>query len=751
MIEICEAMIIFGRKDETEDVPKPRFRGTRGEEFEHICEKEERTFAENLQAIRVVQQNILDVTASSWYDDIMRFRGQMKDTEMILENLMISVFEQVVNLEEGVHALQAFYYYSKRDGLRPLYDKKTVAVYKMFGEEIQATKKGLVEKKASCPAGLPPFAGRVLMIHLKKRHFTKLMKILDDAQWMPPCGMRDEVRTQYEELIVSMDDLARDLYEEWNDSLDENISARLDKPLIVRSHTRPGLLESNFDRVVGNICHEARIWERMKYDIPTVVQSVYNKWDKLKFVYESVLTVVMDYNQVIEALSDEERLLFRELINVCDKKINPGLFKLKWNTEISEKYLSDCSIHISELQHLVDDFKNFNLEIVSICEAICDTPLIYVDTSHVYELKELDCHLSNFRDEAMAKILAHYECIIQCIVTVYEGFEEYIPLMSQHWVHYINKMDGVIEEALKQCVRASLQVMLEALHGDGTTGPTQILKVSATLKNSAISFEPSLTTVATLITSTLPGIVDSLMPIPRLAEKFKLTPHNMQAFWAAVEKDDECKWQQGLITQEMATVVSQIQNYLKIWESFRDLWEVNTDLLIQRYENLKPSVSSFDADIRRCTGVVNNVQLQESVSPVHFIMINSMQLKHSIIEHCCIWQDKLAKLLLQLTYNRIRDSYHYTKENSEKVLRIPQSHKELEEANAVHQRLFSEIPEREAIFPVIRDQYDILLKYEVEITEDFINLLNGLGGDWKKFLSILEESEQKLERDKKGF
>jgi hypothetical protein len=50
------------------------------------------------------------------------------------------------------------------------------------------------------------------------------------------------------------------------------------------------------------------------------------------------------------ALSDEERLLFRELINVCDKKINPGLLKLKWSTDISEKYLSDCSIHISEVR-----------------------------------------------------------------------------------------------------------------------------------------------------------------------------------------------------------------------------------------------------------------------------------------------------------------------------------------------------------------------------------------------------------------
>jgi hypothetical protein len=50
------------------------------------------------------------------------------------------------------------------------------------------------------------------------------------------------------------------------------------------------------------------------------------------------------------ALSDEERMLFREFINVCDKKINPGLLKLKWSTDISENFLSDCSLHISEVR-----------------------------------------------------------------------------------------------------------------------------------------------------------------------------------------------------------------------------------------------------------------------------------------------------------------------------------------------------------------------------------------------------------------
>jgi hypothetical protein len=53
-------------------------------------------------------------------------------------------------------------------------------------------------------------------------------------------------------------------------------------------------------------------------------------------------------------------------------------------------------------------------------------------------------------------------------------------------------------------------------------------------------------------------------------------------------------------------------------------------------------------------------------------------------------------------------SFHL--EYATRVLMIPQSHNEHQEAIAVHQRLSSEIPEREAIFLAIRDQYDILCK-----------------------------------------
>jgi len=40
------------------------------------------------------------------------------------------------------------------------------------------------------------------------------------------------------------------------------------------------------------------------------------------------------------------------------------------------------------------------------------------------------------------------------------------------------------------------------------------------------------------------------------------------------------------------------------------------------------------------------------------------------------------------------------------------------------------------------------VKYNVDMTEDMVDLLNHLDDDWKKFLNLLEESEKQLRRDK---
>lgn len=129
MIEICEAMIIFGRHDETEALPKPTFGSSKADEFNKWAERIENMFADSLNDVAEVKGTILDVQAASWFDDILKFKSQMKDIEVVLENLTNAVFDNVANLEDGIEALAAFYNYQKRKTLSSLFDSKTLEVY----------------------------------------------------------------------------------------------------------------------------------------------------------------------------------------------------------------------------------------------------------------------------------------------------------------------------------------------------------------------------------------------------------------------------------------------------------------------------------------------------------------------------------------------------------------------------------------------------------------------------------------------
>lgn len=97
------------------------------------------------------------------------------------------------------------------------------------------------------------------------------------------------------------------------------------------------------------ICHETEYWVLLQMEIPFQVKKIYAKYDTLRLVYEKVLTVVMDYNRIIASLSDEERELFRVLIATAEKKISPGLFALKWNSDISDEYIAECCAYTAEV------------------------------------------------------------------------------------------------------------------------------------------------------------------------------------------------------------------------------------------------------------------------------------------------------------------------------------------------------------------------------------------------------------------
>ena len=75
----------------------------------------EHTFEKHLAGLKAVRKTILDVKATSWHDDYNKFRGGLKDLEVMVQNVINSAFTTVTTVQEGVELIEVFFHLTSRE------------------------------------------------------------------------------------------------------------------------------------------------------------------------------------------------------------------------------------------------------------------------------------------------------------------------------------------------------------------------------------------------------------------------------------------------------------------------------------------------------------------------------------------------------------------------------------------------------------------------------------------------------------
>ncbi|KAJ8670786.1 hypothetical protein QAD02_002045, partial [Eretmocerus hayati] len=775
LIEICQALIDFARMDETREMPRIQFGGTRGTEHELSYARLEERFAVLVHWLRQICHKILDVRQSSWYDDMSRFRNETRRLESDVENLMEDSFEEVGNIEESAHAMHCFRYFMHRDNLQKQFDKKTDLIWQLLDDEVSATKDQMLAEKSEYPSLSPFFAGRALNLRAKASRLRRLASLLRDSTWQrregesngPSASNSHEEALQRGELLAdSIASRQAELCRKWLAEIGDSPQSRLERRLMryqqfqpdesgapsqLNERDSPKRLECNIDPRILQLCEEATAWADLRFDLPVHVQQIVGRWQTLQFVYENVLAIVGAYNRIVRALSDDETMLFRELIRQVDKKIRPGLTNLTWNSDYIEEYIKDCNTQTAKLQEFLDTYKRCNVEIFKIIESVCDVTMLKIKPAYAYDLDELQAEIELMRIETAEIYSKKMKSILQYLLVVFEGFQPVIASSLNEWRRYLMNFDRLLEEALKVSIKNSLLVMYEALHGDGATSPTALLQIKADLIDSKINFLPTLTDVARMVSEIFQKILDSMKKIPRLVEKFELHDSQTKSLAKVYAEDEDLDHLRQMLNNEVSHCFTQVQNYLTTWEPFRDIWEVNKELFIQRYEKLKPTVSLFDADIARYSEVANNVTLQETVALVHFLEINTDLLKAAIVEQCDLWQQKLTGLLLRLTEEQVHHIYKYAADNGVRVTKEPTDLITMQASLQLFEKLTSEIPKVEEEFPKIRQQYETLGRYEVPMSLELKRKVRDIDDCWVSYRKQMNSFEKILSVRKEEF
>ena len=66
------------------------------------------------------------------------------------------------------------------------------------------------------------------------------------------------------------------------------------------------------------------------------------------------------------------------------------------------------------------------------------------------------------------------------------------------------------------------------------------------------------------------------------------------------------------------------------------------------------------------TEVANNVQKEETVLNIQFVLLDCSHLKFSLVQHCNEWQNKFTTLLKEMAARRLLELHTYLQENAEK-------------------------------------------------------------------------------------
>ncbi|XP_075910822.1 dynein axonemal heavy chain 2-like [Petromyzon marinus] len=447
---------------------------------------------------------------------------------------------------------------------------------------------------------------------------------------------------------------------------------------------------------------------------------------------------------------------------------------------------------------LVDSFKAASSEIARGCRRMSETLLLRIDdhdeeeveveevdevvevveegrgrrNRRVFSAGEFVPEQRRRRDAALGRLLREHEGLLALLRRTHEAFRSDGAEVQQCWAQHMECVERRVQEALRVNVRRSLQALARALGvagtgvagvaggADGAAAPSPLFRVLVGLQQQPVQasgtpqveFEPSLALLSEEVSGVSAAVCAAVSAFKRLA----LSPDDdaggePRELIPCIAESEEIRKIRLAIDAGMAQNAAQLQAYLKTWVAYREIWEINKDAFIRRYQRQNPPVSSFDGDIGRYAEVANNVQKEETVLSVQFVLLDCSPLKLSLLRHCSEWQAKLTSLLADMAGGQLRDLHAYLRDNGERVSRPPRTLDELGDALRLLGALQAEGPRVAARLGPIHEQFAILHKHEVPVDAEVSRMLESLTAQHLSFQQCLLDSEAMLRRRKEHF
>jgi dynein heavy chain len=708
--------------------------------------------------------DLLDYTKNTFDRDFLEYNVNIAELETMLQGFINASFENITSTEHALTLLKQFETILQRETLKSDLDSKYTVIFHNYGLDLETVQKIYDKQKNSPPTvrNSPPVAGNLIWARQLLRRIEDPMKKFQANKNIMTTKESKKIIKTYNKVARALIEYETLWHHAWCKSI-EAAKAGLQSSLIVR-HPKSGRLFVNFDREILQLIRETKCMQRIGIEVPESAKMVLLQEEKFKSYFNQLLFVLKEYDRVLGRVIPVIRPLLKPHLDDLDKKIQPGMLMLTWQSMNIDGYLHRMHTWLSKFEELVNKINDLiENRVESNLKAISKTLLVDIQSDSTFTLEQfvtMQEKVTKRKTLMMDAKNLEVERAVEDLINVVLSFpmedfgsasisEETVQKLRDH---YSRLMYLAILNTTKNSFH-TLKKRLTARTSSGgvVTADKPFFDVNVELSLPNVTMNPSLEEIQAAINRCAINVLRCSKRICQWGQDREQDISRLQTFHSLIAQDREIVKVVLLLTGSVEGTKKQVHDYLLTFMAYEHLWKMDKQAEYKKFMATEPDLEAFDNELKKYVEMEANIQAIPAVHNIGCMCLETTPVKASLRAEAIAWKSQYSKNL----HSQARDEMHslqdMMKDTLQKLDRPLNDLDDVRDVMAVLKLIREKESQIDYMLVPIEEKYHLLAKNGVHVDKEEFDDLNHLRESWKKVRSQAMVVSDKLGNLQAGF
>eukprot|EP00960_Hanusia_phi_P069522 767109-Hanusia_phi.AAC.3 len=707
--------------------------------------------------------DLLDYTKNAFDRDFLEYNVNIAELETQLQGFINASFENITSTEHALALLKQFETILQRETLKSDLDSKYTVIFHNYGLDLETVQK-IYDKQKNAPPTVrnsPPVAGNLIWARQLLRRIEDPMKKFQANKNIMTTKESKKIIKTYNKVARALIEYETLWHHAWCKSI-EAAKAGLQASLIVR-HPKSGRLFVNFDREILQLMRETKCMQRIGIEVPESAKMVLLQEDKFKSYFNQLLFVLKEYDRVLGKVIPVIRPLLKPHLDDLDRKIQPGMLMLTWQSMNIDGYLNRIHQGLGNFEELVKKINDLiENRVESNLKYISKTLLVDIQSDSSFTLDQfvtMQEKVTKKKTQMMDAKNLEVERAVEDLINIVLNFpieDTEVSSISEETIqklrdHYSRLMYLAILNTTKSSFH-TLKRRLASRSGMGAIiSEKPFFDVNVELSVPNVTMNPSLDEIQAAINRCAINVLKCSKSICQWGQDRSQDVSKLQTFHSLIAQDREIVKVVLLLTGSVEGTKKQVHDYLQTFLQYEHLWKMDKQAEYKKFMATEPDNEAFDNELKKYVEIELTIDNILRVHNIGCMSLDTNPVKSSLKAEAAAWKSQYSKNLHSQAREEMLSLQDMMKETLQKLER-PLN--DLDDVRDV-MNVLKGIRERESeidyqIIPV-QEKYQLLSNNNVYVEKEEFDELSNLEETWIRVKSQAMAAGDRLASLQAGF